>query len=277
MKADKTTWAGRVLTLLTLPVFLGGIVMMVTKNPQAIEGMTKLGWPASAAPTILTLEIVCLALYLFPPTAALGAVLLTGYLGGAVATHLRAGESPAMAVIVGALVWAGIYLREPRLRELLPLRLTPETTFRVARSTSVKAPPEKAYALVADFHEWAAWSPWEKRDPAMKKTYGGAAKGKGAVYEWDGNGQVGKGRMEIVEAAAPGRIAIKLDFFSPLEGHNVAEFAFEAKDGVTNVAWTMTGPLTPMGKVMHLFIDMDKMIGKDFEAGLAQMKALAEK
>lgn len=122
MKADKTTWAGRVLTFLTLPVFLGGIVMMATKNPKAIEGMVKLGWPASAAPTILTLEVVCLVLYLIPSTAVLGAVLLTGYLGGAVATHLRAGESPALPVVVGALVWAGIYLRERRLWELLPLR-----------------------------------------------------------------------------------------------------------------------------------------------------------
>jgi hypothetical protein len=122
MKADKTTWAGRVLTVLTLPVFLGGIYMMLTKNPQALEGMAKVGWPASAVPTILTLEIVCLALYLIPPTAVLGAVLLTGYLGGAVATHLRAGESPAMPIVVGALVWAGIYLREPRLWKLLPIR-----------------------------------------------------------------------------------------------------------------------------------------------------------
>jgi hypothetical protein len=122
MKADKTTWTGRVLTFLTLPVFLMGIIMMLTKNPQALEGMVKLGWPASAAPTILTLEIVCLVLYLIPQTAVLGAVLLTGYLGGAVATHLRAGESPAMAIVVGALVWAGIYLREPRLWKLLPLR-----------------------------------------------------------------------------------------------------------------------------------------------------------
>lgn len=125
MKADKMTWTGRVLTLLAVPVFLMGIVMMLMKNPQAIEGMVKVGWPASAMPTILTLEIVCLALYLIPQTAVLGAVLLTGYLGGAVATHLRAGQSPALPVIVGALVWAGIYLRERRLWELLPLRRRP--------------------------------------------------------------------------------------------------------------------------------------------------------
>jgi uncharacterized membrane protein len=122
---QKMKWAGVTLTVLVLPIFLMGIVMMLTKNPQALEGMVKLGWPASSANTILTLEVLCLTLYLIPPTAVLGAVLLTGYLGGAVATHLRAGESPAMPVIVGIVVWAGIYLREPRLRALMPLRRNP--------------------------------------------------------------------------------------------------------------------------------------------------------
>ena len=122
MMDGKLKWAGRVLTALAAPIFLMGIVMMLTKNPQALEGMVKLGWPASAAPTILTLEIVCLVLYLIPATSVLGAVLLTGFLVGAVATHLRAGESPAMAVVVGVLVWGGIYLRERRLWDLLPLR-----------------------------------------------------------------------------------------------------------------------------------------------------------
>lgn len=269
-------WAGRVLTALLVPLFLMGIVMMLTKNPQAIEGMIKVGWPATAVPTILTLESVCLVLYLIPATSVLGAVLLTGYLGGAVATHLRAGESPALPVIVGVVVWLGIWLRERRLWELLPLRLTPETSFRVARSTVVSAPPEKAHALVADFREWAAWSPWEKLDPSMKKTLSGASKGKGAVYEWDGNGKVGKGRMEIVESS-PERIAIKLDFFRPFEAHNVAEFSFDRDGGGVKVTWAMTGPLTPMGKVMHLFSSMDAMVGKDFEAGLAALKAAAEK
>lgn len=125
MKTDKTTWAGRALTVLILPPFLMGAFMMITKNPQALEGMTKLGWPASAAATILTLELGCLALYLIPQTAVLGAVLLTGYLGGAVATHLRVGESPAAAVIVGIVAWLGLYLREPRLRALAPLRRIP--------------------------------------------------------------------------------------------------------------------------------------------------------
>jgi len=119
---DKLKWAGRVVTALLVPLFLMGIVMMIKKDPQAIQGMMKLGWPASAVNTILTLEALSLVLYLIPRTAVLGAVLLTGYLGGAVATHLRAGESPALAVVVGVVVWLGLWLREPRLWELLPLR-----------------------------------------------------------------------------------------------------------------------------------------------------------
>ena len=119
---DKAKWAGYALTALSLPPFLAGAFMMLTKNPQALEGMVKLGWPASAVGTILSLELGSLILYLIPQTAVLGAVMLTGYLGGAVATHLRAGESAAMPVVVGVIVWGGIYLREPRLRALLPFR-----------------------------------------------------------------------------------------------------------------------------------------------------------
>ncbi|MDE2140790.1 MAG: DoxX family protein [Elusimicrobia bacterium] len=119
---SKLVWTGRVLTTLCVPLFLMGAVMMITKNPQALEGMAKYGWPASAISTIAALELGSLILYLIPQTAVLGAVLLTGYLGGAVATHLRAGEAPTMAVVVGVIVWAGLWLREPRLRALMPFR-----------------------------------------------------------------------------------------------------------------------------------------------------------
>lgn len=122
MDQKKLTWIGRGITaVITLP-FLMGVFMMLSKNPQATEGMVKLGWPASAAGTILALEVLSLVLYLVPQTAVLGAVVLTGYLGGAVATHLRAGEAPTAAVIVGVLAWLGLWLREPRLRALMPLR-----------------------------------------------------------------------------------------------------------------------------------------------------------
>jgi hypothetical protein len=120
--ADKMTWAGRAVSGLLAPLFLMGVVMSLTKNPQAVEGLAKYGWPESALLTIALLELGSLVVYLIPQTAALGAVLLTGYLGGAVATHLRAGESAVFPVVVGVLVWLGLWLREPRLRQLLPLR-----------------------------------------------------------------------------------------------------------------------------------------------------------
>jgi carbon monoxide dehydrogenase subunit G len=149
-------------------------------------------------------------------------------------------------------------------------------TFRVARSTTVKAPPEKISALIGDFRSWPAWSPYEKMDPAMARTLSGPASGKGAVYEWEGNSQVGKGRMEIVELAPTSRIAIKLDFMKPFEAHNMAEFLLEPAGGATKVTWAMQGPSAFMAKVMGIFVDLDKMIGKDFETGLANLKAAAE-
>ena len=153
---------------------------------------------------------------------------------------------------------------------------TKPDTFRVQRSTGIKAPPEKIFAVINDLHGWAAWSPYEKKDPAMKKTHSGAASGKGAVYAWDGNNQVGAGRMEIMESSPPTRISIKLDFLKPFEGHNTAEFTLAAEGDSTDVTWAMYGPSPYIAKLMGIFFSMDNMIGKDFEAGLANLKAVAE-
>ncbi|MGQ0581422.1 MAG: SRPBCC family protein [Reyranella sp.] len=150
-------------------------------------------------------------------------------------------------------------------------------TFRVQRTATIKAPPEKIFALINDLRSWSLWSPYEKKDPAMKRTFSGAASGKGAIYEWDGDKNVGKGRMEITEATPPAKILIKLDFISPFEGHNTAEFTMEPRSDGTVVTWTMYGSASLMMKVMGLFMNMDNMIGNDFAAGLANLKATAEK
>jgi uncharacterized protein YndB with AHSA1/START domain len=159
---------------------------------------------------------------------------------------------------------------------VLGFAATRPPTFRIERSTSIKSPPEKIFPLINDFHNWGSWSPWEKLDPALKRTYTGAPNGKGSVYEWEGNKKVGKGRMEIAETAPPHRVVIKLDFLQPFEAHNVAEFAIDGAGGAANVTWAMHGPRPFMMKVMCLFFSMDKMVGKDFETGLANMKAAAE-
>jgi uncharacterized protein YndB with AHSA1/START domain len=154
---------------------------------------------------------------------------------------------------------------------------TKPDTFSVQRTTTIKAAPEKIFAMLDDFHNWGGWSPWEKMDPNMKRTFSGPANGKGSVYEWDGNSKVGQGRMEITDASAPSHVTIKLDFIKPFEGHNVAEFVLEPRGDSTNVTWTMRGPSPYIAKLMSVFFSMDSMIGKDFEAGLANLKAAAEK
>jgi uncharacterized protein YndB with AHSA1/START domain len=148
--------------------------------------------------------------------------------------------------------------------------------FRVRRATNIKAPPEKIFALINDYHRWVAWSPYEKLDPAMRRTYSGAASGTGAVYEWEGNSKAGKGRMEITDTAPPSKVVIKLDFVKPFEAHNIVEFTMDPTGASTNVTWDMHGPSPYLAKVMHVFFNMDRMVGKDFETGLANLKALAE-
>jgi|SRR5262245_14147 len=159
---------------------------------------------------------------------------------------------------------------------VLILAATRPDTFRVERSTSIKAPPDKVFAFINDFDRWSAWSPWEKKDPAMKRSFG-AKSGKGATYAWDGNKDVGQGRMEIADSVPPSRVAIKLDFVKPFEAHNDVVFTLEPKGDTTSVKWTMQGQTPYFAKIVHLFLDMDKMVGKDFEAGLANLRAAAEK
>lgn len=159
---------------------------------------------------------------------------------------------------------------------VLAFAATKPDVLRVQRAISIKAPPEKIFPLIDDLHNWAAWSPWEKLDPAMKKTHSGAAHGKGAVYAWEGNAKVGAGRMEITDLSQPSKVTIKLDFLKPLEGHNTAEFTLETQGDATQVSWTMVGPARFISKVMQVFFSMDRMIGKNFEDGLASLKRIAE-
>lgn len=160
---------------------------------------------------------------------------------------------------------------------VLILAATKPDVFRVQRAITVKAPPDAIFALINDFHQWRNWSPYEDRDPNLQRSYGGAANGKGAVYAWEGNKNVGSGRMEILEASTPAKIVIKLDFFSPFEAHNTAEFTMLPQGDATHVTWLMHGPAPFMNKVMQVFMNLDKMIGRDFEVGLANLKRLTEK
>jgi len=148
--------------------------------------------------------------------------------------------------------------------------------FRVARSATVSAPPAALFAQVNDFHKWEAWNPWGQIDPAMKQTYAGAPAGVGAIYTWNGNKEVGQGRMTILESRPNGLVRVKLEFFKPFAATNTAEFTFQPEGNQTAVTWRMTGEKNFMAKAIHLFMSMDRMIGGQFEKGLAQMKAIAE-
>ena len=172
--------------------------------------------------------------------------------------------------IVGAVVVVAV-------AAILIYTATRPDSFRVQRSVTMNAPAEKIFPYLEGLKRWTEWSPYEGRDPQMKRAYSGADSGKGAVYEWDGNDNVGKGRMEIVDSKPPSKVVIKLDFLKPFEGHNTAELTVEPKGGQTIVTWAMYGPSTFMTKLIGTFMDMDDMIGRDFAAGLAKLKTVVEK
>jgi uncharacterized protein YndB with AHSA1/START domain len=148
-------------------------------------------------------------------------------------------------------------------------------TFMVRRSASIAAPPEKIFPMIDDLRAQSAWSPFEK-DPDMKRTHGGAPRGKGAVYEWDGNRQVGAGRIAITESVPSSKVVLLLDMVRPFKAHNTVEFTLDRIGAGTTVTWAMQGRQPYMAKVMGLFVDCDKMCGGMFEEGLAKLKVLAE-
>jgi uncharacterized protein YndB with AHSA1/START domain len=166
-----------------------------------------------------------------------------------------------VAVIVMALVFAA---------------MKPDT-LRIERSTVINAPPDKVYALIDDFHEWPRWAPQDREDASMKRTYSGAPTGVGAVSDWSGSGNTGKGRMEITGADASRQVVVTVDFAKPFVAHNVNTFTLAPEGNGTRVSWAMQGTNAYMMKVMSLLMNMDKMMGQHFESGLANLKAAAEK
>lgn len=150
-------------------------------------------------------------------------------------------------------------------------------SFVVQRSIAIKADPGSIYPYIADFHKWSAWSPYERLDAKMEKSYAGSPSGLGSKYLWDGNEKAGAGTMEIVEANEPSKVVIKLDFSKPFEGHNVAQFKLQPQDQNTLVSWSMSGESSVMMKCAGLFMNLDELIGRDFEIGLKSLKEEVEK
>jgi uncharacterized protein YndB with AHSA1/START domain len=160
---------------------------------------------------------------------------------------------------------------------ILIIAASKPATFRIQRATAIEAPPERIFPLINDFQQWRSWSPWEKLDPNLERTYGGPPSGPGATYAWHGNSNVGQGRMEILEATPNAKIVVELDFIKPFAAQNTVDFTLEPRTDATYVTWTMVGPNLFMGKVMSIFMDMDKMVGGQFEQGLLNLKTIAEK
>ena len=150
-------------------------------------------------------------------------------------------------------------------------------TFRVQRSASIEATAERLYPLINDMRQFNTWNPYNLKDPNVKGTYRGPTSGPGAGYDFHGNKDVGKGSIQIVESSPPQKVTMKLDMIEPFEGHNTVEFTLAPNGATTDVTWAMHGPSPFMAKLVGVFMNMDRMIGRDFEAGLANLRAKAEK
>jgi len=160
---------------------------------------------------------------------------------------------------------------------LLAYATTRPDVFRVERSVSIAASPDKIRPLINDMHAFNSWNPYNRKDPAMKSTYRGPQAGPGAAYDFDGNGEVGKGSLQIIEPSGPDTVSMQLNMIAPMEGRNLIDFRLRPEGQGTRVTWSMHGPTPYVAKVLHVIFDMDKMIGRDFDSGLASLKALAEK
>lgn len=160
---------------------------------------------------------------------------------------------------------------------VLVIATTRPDTFQISRSISIKAPADKIFSLIDSPRAFNTWNPFLKKDPATKVTYRGPERGKGAANDWNGNSNVGRGSFEITDTQPPSKIQMKLDMLSPLEAHNQVVFALAPKGDQTEVTWTMSGPSPYIAKVMHTVFSMEKMVGGEFDKGLADLKALAEK
>jgi hypothetical protein len=159
---------------------------------------------------------------------------------------------------------------------LIAYAATKPDEIHVSRTVTINAPAEQIFPQINDFQAWQSWSPYETKDPGMKRELGVPVAGKGATYAWDGNNEVGQGKMEIIESTPPSRVVIKLTFLRPMENEGIADFALLPTPQGTDVSWTMATPAPLMSKIMSVFVDLDQMIGKDFETGLANLKSRVE-
>lgn len=302
-------WIGRFLSLPPAALLTMSGVMKLAKPDMVVEGWAKSGYPASALLPLGVIELTATLLFLIPQTAVLGAVILTGYLGGATGVHVRAGDSWGeifTPVIIGVVLWLALVLRDRRLRALLPIRFAanPEQRtsifvkifavlgfvaigaatfvaqrpdeYSVSRSIKIAAPPEVIFPHMNNLRKSNEWSPWMKLDPNMTITHTGPEEGQGANYKWVGNDKVGEGSLTIVESRPNELVKSELKFVRPMEDVATVDFALQPDGNETLVTWKIYGPQQFLQKAVCMFMNMDAMIGKDFDTGLQNLKTLVE-
>lgn len=175
------------------------------------------------------------------------------------------------------MLWTILIIIAVVIAAILIFAATKPDVFRIQRSATIAAPADKIFPHLVDFQRWPSWSPYEKKDLAMKRTFRGPATGPGAIYEWDGDKNIGQGRIEVTAVSPNARIAFDLIMLKPFAAHNKGEFTLEPQGNATLVTWAMQGPAPYFSKLMQVFCNMDRMVGGDFEKGLADLKAIAEK
>ena len=274
-ECKKTIWAGRVVSGLAAAPFLLSSAMKFAGAPNVMQGFDHLGWPQTMILRLGILEAACVLFYLVPATSVFGAVLLTGYIGGAIATHLRIGEPVIAQSIIGVLIWLGIYLRDSRLAELLPVRAK---DFKYEREITISRSHHEVFSYLRPLNNFRNWNPFLRKDPQAKLESRGTDGQVGYVAAWEGNRDMGSGEQEITRIVDGERIEFELRFKKPFKATNRGYFSTESVGGSqTKVRWGMTGKsMFPMS-LIGLFIDCEKMIGNEFDWGLKQLKSILEK
>jgi len=267
-------WTGRTLSILAaLPFVMSGIMKLMGK-PEVAQGMEHFGWPATSIMLLAILELGSVTLYLIPPLSILGAIVLTGFLGGAMATHMRLGEPVYLHVLIGFVIWMGLFLREPRLRVLIPVR-GKDCTFE--RSIEINQPVNVVFPYLKRLDNFKNWNPFLKTEPDAKQSSRGVDGEVGYVGAWDGK-KVGAGEQEIMRIIDNKQIDFELRFFRPFSGTNGARFAVEtAGNGKSKVTWRMDGKTMFPMTVFGLFMNPEKMMGGHFDSGLKDLKTILEK
>ncbi len=267
-------WTGRVLTTLAALPFVFSFIMKFSGSPQVLQGVAHMGWPETRIPMLAILEGISVLLYLIPQTSILGGIVLTGYLGGAIATHLRIGEPVGLHVVIGLLIWLGLFLRESRLHVLLPIR---SKDFTYVREITINRTQDQVFAYLKPLKNFQSWNPFLKADPQARLEYQGTDGQPGFVASWDGNAQMGSGEQEITHILDGKRIDFELRFKKPFRATHQAYWAVEGVGAnQTRVKWAMSGKTPFPMSLIGLFMNCDKMIGKEFDGGLNKLKSILE-